>query len=164
MEEGSCFKKPVLRSPERPRGVASSPPGAAVPWGPALGAQEGAGCSGQGGQQVWVPVGNSLATLASPRRGDHPGLCGTWATWTPCPSRRQLVPTPIFLGFPCGSTGKEFACNLGDLGSIPGLGRSLGEKGKDNSLQVSCLGNPRDRGAWRATVYGVAKSQTPPRH
>lgn len=41
-----------------------------MPWGPALEAQEGAGCSGQGGQ--WVPVGNSLATLASPRRGDHP--------------------------------------------------------------------------------------------
>lgn len=89
LEEVSCFKEPVFRSPERPWGVASSPPGAAVPWGPALEAQEGAGCSGQGGQ--WVPVGNSLATLASPRRGDHPGLCGTWAAWTPCPSRGQLA-------------------------------------------------------------------------
>ena len=46
-----------------------------------------------------------------------------------------------------------------DSGSIPGLGRSPGE-GNGNSLQNSCLGNPMDRGAWWATVYGVAKSQT----
>lgn len=71
--------------------MASPPPGAAVPWGPALGAQEGAGCSGQGNQWVWVPVGKSLEAWASPRREDHPGRCGTWAAWTPCPSRRQLA-------------------------------------------------------------------------
>ena len=45
------------------------------------------------------------------------------------------------------------------MGSIPGLGRSLGE-GSGNALQYSCLGNPMDRGAWRATVHRVAKSQT----
>ena len=70
--------------------------------------------------------------------------------------RRNRPPTPVFLGFPCGSTGKESACNKGDLGSIPGLGRSPGE-GKGNPLQYSCLGNFKDRGDWQATVHGVAK-------
>ena len=50
-------------------------------------------------------------------------------------------------------------CNAGDLGLIPGLGRSPGE-GNGNPLQYSCLENPVDRGAWRATVHGVAKSRT----
>ena len=54
---------------------------------------------------------------------------------------------------------KESACNAGDLGSIPGLERSPGEE-NGNPLQYSCLGNPVDRGAWWASVYGVAKSQT----
>ena len=49
------------------------------------------------------------------------------------PLRRNRLPTPVFLGFPCGSAGKESACNAVDLGSIPGLGRSLGE-GKDYPL------------------------------
>ena len=47
----------------------------------------------------------------------------------------------------------------GDMGSIPRSGRSL-EKGNGNLLQYSCLGNPLDRGAWQATVHGVAKSET----
>ena len=51
------------------------------------------------------------------------------------------------------------ACNAGDLGLIPGLGRSPGEE-NGNSLQYSCLENPVDRGSWRATAHGVAKSQT----
>ena len=51
------------------------------------------------------------------------------------------------------------ACNAGDLGSIPGLGRSPGE-GNGNPLQYSCLENPMDKGAWWATIHGVAKSQT----
>ena len=63
------------------------------------------------------------------------------------------------LGFPGGSVGKESICNVGDPGSIPGWGRSLGE-GNGNSLQYSCLENFIDRGAWRATVYRVAKSWT----
>ena len=54
--------------------------------------------------------------------------------------RRDRLPTPVFLGFPCGSTGKESACNVEDLGSIPGLGRSLGE-GEGYSLQYSGLEN-----------------------
>jgi len=47
----------------------------------------------------------------------------------------------------------------GAEGLIPGSGRSLGE-GNGNPLQYSCLGNPKDRGAWQATVHGAAKSQT----
>ena len=60
-------------------------------------------------------------------------------------------------GFLCGSAGKESSCNVGDLVSIPGLGRSPGE-GNGNPLQYSCLENPMDRGAWWATVHGVANT------
>ena len=55
---------------------------------------------------------------------------------------------------PGGSDGKESACNAEDPGSIPGSGRSLGEQ-NGNPLQYSCLENPMDRGAWRATVHRV---------
>ena len=58
--------------------------------------------------------------------------------------------------FPCSSVGKESACNAGDLGSIPRSGRSPGE-GNGNTLQYSCLENPIDRGAWKATVHGVSR-------
>ena len=64
-----------------------------------------------------------------------------------------------YWGFPTGSEVKASACNAGDLGSIPGLGRSP-EEGNGNPLQYSCLENPIDRGAWWATVHGVAKGQT----
>ena len=63
------------------------------------------------------------------------------------------------MGFPSSSDGKTSTCNAGDLGLIPGLGRSPGE-GHGNSLQYSCQENPMDRRAWWATVHGVAKSQT----
>ena len=53
----------------------------------------------------------------------------------------------------------KHACSAGDMGSIPGFGRSPGE-GNGNPLQYSCLGNPVDGGAWQATVHGVAKSWT----
>ena len=53
------------------------------------------------------------------------------------------LPTPVFLGFPCGSAGKQSACNAGDLGLIPGLGRSPGE-GRDYPLQYSGLENSMD--------------------
>ena len=68
--------------------------------------------------------------------------------------RRESLPTPVFLGFPCGSAGKESACNAGDLGSIPGLGRSSGE-GKGYPLQYSGLENSMD-----CIVHVVAKSPT----
>ena len=71
-----------------------------------------------------------------------------------------LTPRGIqFWGFPCGSAGKESFCNVGDLGSIPGLGRFPGE-GKGYPLQYSGLENPMDIGAWQATVLGVTKSWT----
>ena len=65
----------------------------------------------------------------------------------------------LILGFSGGSDGKESACNVGDLDSIPGLGGSPGE-GNGYLLQYSCLENPMDRGAWRAIVHGVAESWT----
>ena len=67
----------------------------------------------------------------------------------------MLVP----LGFPGGSEVKASACNEGDLGSIPELGRSPGE-GKGYPLQYSGLKNSMDRGDWQATVHGVSKSWT----
>ena len=58
-----------------------------------------------------------------------------------------------------GSGSEEPACNAGDPGSVPGLGRSPGE-GIGYPIQYSCLENSMNRGAWWATVDGVAKSQT----
>ena len=63
------------------------------------------------------------------------------------------------LGFPGSSDGKASAYNAGDPGLIPGSGRPPGE-GNGNPLQYSCLENSMDRGAWWATVHGVAKSRT----
>ena len=65
-----------------------------------------------------------------------------------------MLLTPVFLGFPCGSAGKESACNAGDLGSVLGLERSPGE-GKGYPLQYSALENSMD-----CIVHGVTKSQT----
>ena len=79
-----------------------------------------------------------------------------------------LMPLPVTtapqqaireVSLPGDSDGEESTCNVGDLGLIPGLGRCPGE-GPGNPLQYSCLENPMDRGAWPATVRGVAKSQT----
>ena len=61
------------------------------------------------------------------------------------------------LGFPGGSVGRESTCNVGDLGSIPGLGRSPG-KGYGNPPSILAWRIPMDRGARRATVHGVTKS------
>ena len=65
-----------------------------------------------------------------------------------------MLPTPVFLGFPCGSAGKESTSNAGDLDLIPWLGRSPGE-GKGHSLQYSGLENSMD-----CIVHGVTKSWT----
>ena len=65
---------------------------------------------------------------------------------------------PIW-GFPGGSVVKNLLANARDVGSISVSGRSPGG-GNGNPLQYSCLGNPMDRGAWRATVHGVTKSRT----
>ena len=63
------------------------------------------------------------------------------------------------MGFPGSSGVKNPPDNSGDMGSIPGLGRSP-RGGNGNPFQYSCLGNPMDRGAWWSTVHGVAESQT----
>ena len=60
-------------------------------------------------------------------------------------------------GFPGGSVVKNLPAIAGDMGSIPGLGRSLGG-GNGNPLQYSCLENPTDRGAWKATFHGVERA------
>ena len=74
--------------------------------------------------------------------------------------RSTLLPwDTVWEGFPGGSEVKASARNAGDLGSIPGSGRSPGE-GNGNPLQYSCLENPMDRRAWRAIVHRVTKSQT----
>ena len=67
--------------------------------------------------------------------------------------------TALEEGFPGGSDGKQSACNAGDLGSVPGSGRSPGE-GNGYPLQYSCLEKSMDRGAWWATVHGMAESGT----
>ena len=75
------------------------------------------------------------------------------------PWRRDRLLTSIFLGFPGVSDSKESTCKTGDLGLIPGLGRSPGE-GNGYPLQCSVLENPTDTGAQRDTVHVVAKSRT----
>ena len=77
----------------------------------------------------------------------------------PVPWRRNRIPTSVFLGFPGGSDGKESACDVEDLGLIPGLGRSPGG-GHGNPLHYSCLENPH--GQWSLMGYspGVTESNT----
>ena len=79
-------------------------------------------------------------------------LLAVWETWV----RSLGWEDPLEKGFPHSLVSIESACNAGDPGSIPGLGRSPGE-GNGNPVQYSCLENPMDRGAWQATVHGVAR-------
>ena len=73
------------------------------------------------------------------------------------PQGQPFIPYQAVIGgFPGGSESKESACNAGDLGSIPWLGRSPGER-NGNPLQYCCLENPMDRGAWWAAVHGVTE-------
>ena len=70
----------------------------------------------------------------------------------------RIAPFTLHLRFPGDLDSKESACNAGDPVSIPGSGRS--PEGNGNPLQSSCLQSPMVRGAWKAIVYAVAKSQT----
>ena len=79
--------------------------------------------------------------------------------WILCPYILVRVYNFMDLSVVYVSEVKASACNAGDLDSIPGSGRSPGE-GRGNPLWYSCLQNPKDRGAWRATVHRVAKSRT----
>ena len=81
-------------------------------------------------------------------------VCPVWFLGQKICWSRDRLPTPVFLGFPGGSAGKESTCNVGDLGLIPGLGRSPGE-GKGYPLKYSGLENSMD-----CIVHGAAKSQT----
>ena len=70
-----------------------------------------------------------------------------------------MLPTPVFLGFPGGSDSKEPNCNVRELGSIPGLGRSPGG-GHGNHSSILAWRISMDKGAWQVTVHGVTKSWT----
>ena len=97
------------------------------------------------GAQRWSKVSGldkDVVTQMACNAGDPSSIPGLGRP----PWRRDRPPTPVFLGFPGGSYGKESACNAGDLGSILGWGRSPGG-GHGNPLQYSCLENPMDRGA-----------------
>ena len=91
------------------------------------------------------------------RKATKPGL--VISCQAPVPSVGFHIRYPFSSGFPGGWVVTNPPANTGDKGSIPGSGRSPG-KGNGNSLQYSCLGNAMDRGTWRATVRGVAKSWT----
>ena len=75
------------------------------------------------------------------------------------PLEKGQATAAVLLGFPAGSDGKESACSVGNLDSIPGLGISSGG-GHGNPLQYSCLDNPVDRGAWWVVVHAITQSQT----
>ena len=92
-----------------------------------------------------------------------PGACTPLSEWLDLRADRAAHYPSLFAeglgrGYPGGSEVKAFVCNAGDLGSIPGSGRSPGE-GNGNPLQYSCLENPMDGGAWWATVHGITKSR-----
>ena len=87
-------------------------------------------------------------------------IVGKFYSWNAkCLLCSNLTLICLLAHFPGGSDGKESFCNAGDVGLIPQSERSPG-KGNDNPLQYSCLGNPMDRGAWWATIHGVAESNT----
>ena len=97
------------------------------------------------------------------RVGVGPRLVRWWEDLRDSKWHRHLLDIWLILmprlGFPGGSDGEEFTCNAGHLGSIHRLGRSPGE-GNSYPLQYSGLENSMDRGAWQATIHGVAKSRT----
>ena len=115
-------------------------------------------------QQQWPPplwvqaIRQQLARHPAPHRsGLRTGSVDSLnACTSPAASRHQLH---LPAGFPGGSVLTRSPAKAGDLGSVPGLGRSPGE-GNGNPLQYSCLENPMDRGAWRATDHRVAQSKT----
>ena len=103
----------------------------------------------------WSFPGKSAGKESTCNAGDPGSIPGLGRS----PREGICYPLQYSWAFPGGSDGKEFSCNVGDLGSIPGFGRSPGE-GKGYPLQYSCLENPMDRGAWRATACAVAESDT----
>ena len=96
---------------------------------------------------------SELRDLVMDREAWRAAIHGVAKSWTRLNDWTELI------AFPGGSDSKASAYNVGDLGSIPGSGRSPGE-GNGNPLQYSCLENAMDGGDWLATVHGVAKSRT----
>ena len=98
-----------------------------------------------------------------PLQPDHWNIRNLWLSLPPhLPPDSVKMLVLLFWGLPWWFSSKESACVIGDAGdkgSVPGSGRSPGG-GNDNPLQYSCLENSMDRGAWWATVHGVAKSRT----
>ena len=107
------------------------------------------------GEGIGYPLQYSWASLVAQLIKNPPAMQETpaWFLGREDSWRRARLPTPVFLGFPSDSAGKESTCNAGDLGLIPGLGRSPGE-GKGHPLQYSGLENSID-----SIVHRVAKSQ-----
>ena len=95
--------------------------------------------------QLWWQLRDDTLQGWSAILWDTPWVASSGHWYTPCTN-----------GFPGGSVGKESACSSGDVGLIPGSGRSPGE-GNGNPLHYSCLGNPMDRRIWWATVHGVTR-------
>ena len=95
---------------------------------------------------TFVVVEHSWVSLVAQLVKNPPAMRETWVDpWVgKIPWRRGRLPTPVFLGFPCGSAGKESTRNVGGLGSIPGLGRSPGE-GREYPLHYSGLKNSKSR-------------------
>ena len=93
-----------------------------------------------------------IAQLVKNRPAMQETLFNSWVRKIPW--RRDRLPTPVFLGFLCGSAGKESTCNAGDLDSTPGLGRSSAE-GKGYPVQYSGPENSMD-----CIAHGITKSQT----
>ena len=116
---------------------------------------------------MWIRILSSdirarCSLAVAPSESNMGALLGNQAHLAPDPGPEYPFSRVTSLGFPGGSDSKEFPCSAGDTGVpglIPGSGRSPGG-GNGNPLQHSCLENSMDRGAWWATVHGVAKSRT----
>ena len=110
----------------------------------------------------FAPKYNSLGGFPGSSAGKNPPakqeIPGSVSWVEKIPWRSNRLPTPVFTGFSGGSEGKESICNAGDLGSIPGLGRSPGG-GHGNPFQYSCLENPHGKRN-PMSVHGIANSQT----
>ena len=121
-------------------------------------------------QEMWVQslgredsLEEGMAIVLPGESHGQRSLVGTWGghrighDWSDLAHTRICICILSFLmSFPGGSDGKKSARNVGDLGLIPGLGRSPGE-GNGNLVLYSCLENPMDRGTWWATVHGISK-------
>ena len=120
---------------------------------------------------LWTVAHQALLSMEFPRQEYRSGLPSSPGDLPhqgirPLLHCRQMV-YPLShegsnFGLPEWLSGKESTCQAGDLGLIPGSGRSPGD-GNGNPLLYSCLGNLRDRGAWQATNHEVTNSQTPQR-